>query len=84
MRADPQRMAWAAARAMFAFALLDRRALARASLPAYFATTGFYAECVLPALALAPDAFADALVESLVAAGAARVRDDHVETTSAA
>lgn len=82
LRADPVRAAIQAARGMFAFALLDRRALPLDTLPGYFAGLGFYAECVMPVSGDTPAALAARLVDSLVTASAARVRDGQVETTS--
>jgi glyoxylase-like metal-dependent hydrolase (beta-lactamase superfamily II) len=73
--ADPARMAKNCVRVMLMYALLHRRRLRLADLPAYVQRIEVHREYNATTFRLSPEAYAEMLVADLTRAGAARIED---------
>jgi len=72
LEADDERVARYAVKAIFAFALLDKRRFPEARLPAYVREVGLFRDVNDAVLRLAPEALAAMIVDELLRAGAIR------------
>mgnify|MGYP002071595081 FL=1 len=72
LEADDERVARYAIKAIFAFALLDRRRFPEAALAGYVRDTGLYRDINDAVLHLSPEALASLVVDELLRAGAIR------------
>lgn len=81
---DPMRLARHAVKVVLTFALLDRRSLPVAELPAYVERVGIHREFNARFFRLPPADFAEFLVEELARAGAVRIEDGRLLPATAA
>ncbi|GMU71906.1 MAG: hypothetical protein AMXMBFR42_13650 [Burkholderiales bacterium] len=72
LEADDERVARYAVKAIFAFALLDRRRFPEAALPDYVRDVGLYRDVNDAVLRLAPEALSSLVIDELLRAGAIR------------
>ena len=82
LEADDERVARYAAKAIFAFALLDRRRFPEAAVPDYVGSVGLYRDMNDAVLRLSPAGLAALVVDELLRSGAIRREDGDLVPTS--